>query len=122
MYPLENYYFDHVHIYTKNLNKTAEFYKLAFGAKELRELVKEKMVHLDLNGIRIVISELNEENQEGLRHFALSIDKLDDSLINTLEGLDCNVIERKQVNNISVAFIKDPTTSTTIELVSPSTK
>lgn len=115
------FHVDHVHIYTQDIDRTVQFYKDVFDAVEIRNLHGKNglLVHLDLGGVRVVVSE-SIGSTEGLGHFAISTGDLDKAT-SKLKELNIDTSELGVAGRFQNVFIKDPT-GTVIELISPSTK
>lgn len=81
------YYFDHVHVVTKDPKATADFYQRMFDAKVVESAPDGKpRIDVDLNGLTIfLLKEAPGENlpsgpagrYRGLDHFGLRVDDLD---------------------------------------------
>lgn len=119
---METFSFDHVHIYSANIETTAEFYTRVLGATEIRRVAAEaaKLIHLNLNGIRLVISECSDSCPQGLQHFAVSVDSIGESK-KMLEKFGINIDKEQEVGQFKNIFFKDPN-GVSIEIISPSTK
>lgn len=119
---MSNITLDHVHIYSAEVERTVEFYKRIFGAVEIRRIENQPtlIVHLDLRGVRLVISQCTETNAKGIGHFAIAVDELAETL-DGLRSARLAVSNTRQVNQFQNAFIKDPN-GIDIEIISPSTK
>jgi catechol 2,3-dioxygenase-like lactoylglutathione lyase family enzyme len=115
--------FDHVHIYSPNVDNMVESYERVFGATVIRrlEVNNAPLVHLNLNGIRIVISQCSDLDQDkGLQHFAMSINDLSKAKKILLEhGIE--IEKENEVNQYRNLFFKD-IDGIRIEIISPSTK
>lgn len=112
---------DHVHIYTDNITETTTFYKVIFGADEVRRIDSDNgtIVHLDVRGTRIVISKSDEGHPNGLGHFAMRTDNLDEALA-LLRQHDINISPLRTVGHFANVFIHDPS-GAVIEIISPGT-
>ncbi|MBN2239528.1 MAG: VOC family protein [Dehalococcoidales bacterium] len=102
---MPNYWFDHVHLRSADTAKTAAFYEKMFGAK----IVSSRdfgggnpMISLDLNGTSILIAPAEGEVENGLDHFGISTDNLEEAV--------------KELKEQGVTFTQD------IRVVSPTFK
>ena len=113
---------DHVHIYSDEVEQSIEFYKRMLAAVEIRRIENQSslIVHLDLGGVRLVISQCSEENPKGIGHFAVSADNFEQTLVG-LHQAGLELSKTRQVNQFQNVFIKDPH-GINIEIISPSTK
>ncbi len=77
---MPSYSFDHIHLFSHDPTKTAEFYEKVFNAKRLgiTELPSgRKIIKLDLNGVTMLISKSKDEKAPtGLLHFGIRTDDL----------------------------------------------
>jgi len=119
---MSDIFFDHVHIYTDEIDKTVEFYKRIFKATELRRIENQStlIVHLDLRGVRLVISQCSEINTKGLGHFAVTVNDFEEALRGFRQA-EMDITPTKHVKQYQNVFIKDPN-GISIEVISPSTK
>ena len=89
MIKLPKYWFDHVHLFTPDALKTAQFYETMFNAERVstKELGDGRIrVELDINGSRVLITERTAQPESaptppgagyGLGHFGLRTDNLE---------------------------------------------
>lgn len=84
-----DYRFDHVHLYAPDLQKTAAWYQEILGAKMIKESKTPKMtmLHLDLNGARLIISGPAQrpgpepgEPHIGLEHFGVKVPDMEKAI------------------------------------------
>ena len=86
---MPKYWFDHVHLFTPDALKTAQFYETMFNAERVStaELADGRIrVELDINGSRVLITERTAQPESappppgagyGLGHFGLRTDNLE---------------------------------------------
>ena len=86
---MPNYWYDHVHLFSPDSLKTAEFYEKMFNAKRVsvREFgAGRTSVELDLNGSRVLVmsrsvgpgsAPSSPETSYGLEHFGIRTDNLE---------------------------------------------
>jgi lactoylglutathione lyase len=80
---MPDYYYDHIHLVSPDVEKTAEFYEKNFDAKRvyLREAGGRKSAELNLNSSRILIAQSNgipgTGTAGGLEHFGIRTDDLE---------------------------------------------
>jgi len=80
---MPQYSFDHIHLMSSDPVKTAEFYQKTFGAvvKSTRDFGGGRItVNLDLGGVMILIGKSRDESQNGLAHFGMRTDNLDEAV------------------------------------------
>lgn len=80
---MPNYFFDHVHLRSADSEKTAEFYVNMFGATIVnkRDFGGGKtMISLDLNGTSILIAPSDDPVENGLDHFGIRTDNLEEAI------------------------------------------
>lgn len=115
--------FDHVHIFSDNVEQTVEYYKTIFQAIELRRFSDNQavMVHLSLNNSRIVVSTATADKRPGIHHYAIATDQFERA-IERIKKTNC-VFESEIIQNglYRTIFFRDPNNVIT-ELISPSTK
>ena len=77
---MPNYWYDHVHLFSPDPVKTAQFYEKMFGAKQIsmHEFGDGRvMVNLNLNGTTLLVSQPRGDSlQAGLDHFGIRTDDL----------------------------------------------
>jgi lactoylglutathione lyase len=89
---MPQYYFDHIHLMSSDPLKTAEFYQKTFNAKIVssRDFGGGRItVNLNLGGVTILIGKSRDESQNGLAHFGMRTDKLDEA-VSELKGKGVN--------------------------------
>ena len=113
---MPSFEFHHVHLYSPDPMKTAEFYEKFFGATRRRpdREVSEGSyaLQLELNGTGIYIRSQREgatipsDPVRGLEHFGLSTDDVQ----GTVEDLKANGFEIviRNPNNPYIAFVRGP--------------
>jgi catechol 2,3-dioxygenase-like lactoylglutathione lyase family enzyme len=78
---MPKYQFDHVHVYTRDPDKTSEFYQKMFGAviENKVDLGGGKIaVTLDIKGTKLLVSTpWNQDDPLGLSHFGIRTDNLE---------------------------------------------
>ena len=82
---MQKLHFDHVHFYSPDPEKTAEFYVQMLGAEKLevrQESEEHTVVVLKLDGIRIIVSTPWDADSDsyGLDHFGMTTDDLDGAI------------------------------------------
>ncbi|MFC2038906.1 VOC family protein [Chloroflexota bacterium] len=87
---MAKYAFDHIHLFSNDPKKTAEFYTENFGATEkgVREMGNGRItVMLDLDGMSLLISQPRDgAGATGLVHFGLKTDDLEKSVGSLKDG------------------------------------
>jgi len=85
---MPQYFFDHIHLMSSDPMKTAEFYQKTFGAKLVssRDFGGGRItVNLNLGGVTVLIGKSRDESQNGLAHFGMRTDKLEEA-VSELKG------------------------------------
>jgi len=80
---LAKYSFDHIHLMSPDPVKTAEFYKEMFGATIVssRDMGGGRVVvSLKLDAITVLISKSAADGQNGLVHFGMRADNLEEAV------------------------------------------
>ena len=80
---MPKFWFDHVHLRSADPDKTAAFYENMFGAKVVNRMEFGEgrvMVSLDLAGTSILIAPADGEVENGLDHFGISTDNLEEAV------------------------------------------
>ncbi|MDP2920068.1 MAG: VOC family protein [Dehalococcoidia bacterium] len=80
---MAKYSFDHIHLMSPDPVKTAEFYQKMFNAALLssRDFGNGGVVvHLKLDGVIILISRTAADGQNGLVHFGVRTDNLEEAV------------------------------------------
>ena len=102
---------NHVHIKTKDPEKTAKFYVETMGATIIGKAGKNGL-RIDLHGLHMNISDfLTEQTREqkyGIEHIAIDTDELD-SLVKKLADRGINILEQTVVSGgRRVCFFEGP--------------
>ena len=81
---MPNYSFDHVHLFSQDPLKTAEFYEKMLGATHIGTRDRGNglvSINLNLNGTPILVSNTPGDNaQTGLGHFGIQTDNLEEAV------------------------------------------
>ena len=110
---MPDYWFDHIHLMSSKPTKTAEFYEKMFGATRVSTLDLgdgRDMVNLDLNGMRILITQrMSDDGQTGLAHFGIRTDNLDEA-VNDLKarGVEFTLGSREVRPGLKISFFLAP--------------
>jgi catechol 2,3-dioxygenase-like lactoylglutathione lyase family enzyme len=115
------YSYDHIHLRTKDLRGTAEFYQRMFGAHITGELVQsdgQPRIDLEINGLAVFIARVPpeadtlsspEEAHLGLDHFGLRVDNLEAAASELKQrGVSFASEPRVVRPGLKVAFIQCP--------------
>ena len=103
--------FNHLHLKTKDADKTVQFYVDTFGAKILNKNPRGGY-RIDLLGLELNVSPFLEEQKRkqmyGMEHLAIDTDELD-SLIAKLEAQGIHILEKTVVSGgRRVCFFEGP--------------
>ena len=80
---MPHYYFDHIHLMSSDPVKTGDFYVKAFGATVVssRDAGGGRItVKLNLAGVTVLIGKSRDESQNGLTHFGIRTDNLEEAV------------------------------------------
>ena len=102
---------NHVHLKTKDPDKTAQFYVDTLGAKIVSKNATGGY-RLDLHGLSLNVSRFLEqqkrEQKYGMEHIAIDTDELD-SLVEKLKGQGIHILEQTEVSGgRRVCFFEGP--------------
>ena len=102
---------NHVHIKTKDPEKTARFYVETLGAKIIGK-AGENGFRLDLHGLTLnvtdVLKQQTREQKYGIEHIAIDTDELD-NVIGKLKAQGINILEQTIVSGgRRVCFFEGP--------------
>ena len=102
---------NHVHLKTRNPDKTVQFYVDTFGAKILNKNARGGY-RIDLLGLELNVSnfleEQTREQKYGMEHIAIDTDELD-ALVKKLEAQGIRILEKTVVSGgRRVCFFEGP--------------
>jgi predicted enzyme related to lactoylglutathione lyase len=106
--------FDHIHLYSSDPHKTAEFYVKTFGAEKIGSNTDPKgrtMVDLRMNGVNIKISHPWDpavKDFRSLDHFGVVTDNLDAAIAELKSRGTKFVMEKTSVPVADIAFFTGP--------------
>jgi catechol 2,3-dioxygenase-like lactoylglutathione lyase family enzyme len=120
-----SYTFDHVHLNAPDVPATVSFYERVFGLRSIRTFEANGITfaHLDLNGVRIVItSRIPQTGGRGnaIDHFALHVPNLREAIAELRDKGVEFLSDYAEVGVYATAFIRAPD-GVVIEILSPST-
>ena len=102
---------NHVHLKTKNPEKTAKFYVDTLGAKIVSGPNANGGYRIDLHGLELNISRFLEQKRKqiyGMEHIAIDTDELD-NLVAKLKAQGINILEETVVSGgRRVCFFEGP--------------
>jgi len=114
------YRYDHMHLRTRDVKKTAEYYRDTFGAKIVESIQSDgrPRTDLDLDGLTIFIASVHAEAKTpnapaepyiGLDHFGLRVDDMD-AAVGELKrrGAQFSMEPRTIRPGVRIAFIQAP--------------
>ncbi len=117
-----------MHVYSADVDQTVDFYIKVFGATEIRRI--GSLVHLSFGNVRLVVSEASDDHPPGIGHFAVGGVNL--VIEEAKRDFDAVAISDMRVvkGNASAGgrvlyqnfFVRDPTSGSIIEIISPSTR
>ena len=118
---MQRFRFDHVHLYSPDPVKTAEFYVQMFGAEKLgvrQESAEHTVVELLLDGIKVIVSNPWDAYSDayGLDHFGLVTDDLDAGIAELKAKGVKFVMEKTSLDVADISFLEAPE-NTIIELM-----
>lgn len=115
-----SYRYDHMHIRSRDVKKTAEYYHRVFGATILESVQSDgkPRTDLDLDGLTIFIAPVAPdaavpaapaEPYEGLDHFGLRVDDMDAAVAELRRrGADFAMEPRTIRPGVRIAFVRAP--------------
>ena len=118
---MQRFRFDHVHLYSPDPVKAAEFYVQMFGAEKLevrQESTEHTVVELLLDGIKIIVSSPWDADSDtyGLDHFGLVTDDLDAGIAELKAKGVKFVMEKTSLDVADISFLEAPE-NTIIEVI-----
>jgi catechol 2,3-dioxygenase-like lactoylglutathione lyase family enzyme len=114
------YRYDHMHLRTRDVKKTAEYYRDTFGAKIVESIQSDgrPRTDLDLDGLTIFIASVHAEAKTpnapaepyiGLDHFGLRVDDMDEAVAELKRrGAQFSMEPRTIRPGVRIAFIQAP--------------
>jgi catechol 2,3-dioxygenase-like lactoylglutathione lyase family enzyme len=111
---MQNLRFDHIHLYSSDPHKTAEFYVKTLGAKQLgsnTDFEGRTVVDLIMNGINVKIShpwEPGSQVEHSLDHFGMITDNLDAAIAELKSQGVKFVMEKTSVPTANISFFTGP--------------
>jgi lactoylglutathione lyase len=114
------YRYDHMHLRTRDVKKTAEYYQRVFGAKILESIQSDgkPRTDLDLDGLTIFIAPVAPETAIpsaptepyiGLDHFGLRVDNMETAVAELKRrGATFKMEPRTIRPGVKIAFIEAP--------------
>jgi predicted enzyme related to lactoylglutathione lyase len=115
--------FDHVHLYSPDPEKAADFYVEMFGAEKLdvrQESAEHTVVVLVLDGIKIIVSSPWDADSDtyGNDHFGLATDDLEAAIAELkAKGVEFTM-EKTSVPGTDISFLSAPDNAV-IEVIEP---
>ena len=102
---------NHVHLKTRDPEKTAKFYVDTLGAKIVSQ-AGNGGYRLDLHGLSLNVTKFIEaqtrEQKYGMEHIAIDTDELD-SVVEKLKGQGINILEQTEISGgRRVCFFEGP--------------
>jgi len=110
---MPNYYFDHVHLISRNPAQTAEFYQQRFNAKKVNEIDLgngRTVINLNLGGVTMLISPpARDDAPTGLIHFGIRTDNLEGA-VTELKANDVKFTQEiREINpEFKISFLVAP--------------
>ena len=114
------YRYDHMHLRSRDVKKTAEYYRDVFGAEIVESIQSDgrPRTDLDLNGLTIFIAPVPPEATTppapaepyiGLDHFGLRVDDMDEAVAELKRrGAHFTVEPRTIRPGVRIAFVQAP--------------
>ena len=114
------YRYDHMHVRSRDVKKTAEYYHRMFDAKIVESIQSDgkPRTDLDLNGLTIFIAAVRPDAAVppapadayvGLDHFGLRVDDMDDAVAELKRrGADFMMEPRTIRPGVKIAFVRAP--------------
>ena len=114
------YRYDHMHLRSRDVKKTAEYYHRVFGAEILESIQSDgrPRTDLDLNGLTIFIAPVSPdaaipsaptEPYVGLDHFGLRVENMDEAVAELKRrGASFKMEPRTIRPGVRIAFVEAP--------------
>jgi lactoylglutathione lyase len=114
------YRYDHMHVRSRDVKKTAEYYRRMFDARIVESIQSDgkHRTDLDLNGLTIFIAPVPAEATipsaprdpyEGLDHFGLRVENMDEAVAELKRrGADFMMEPRAIRPGVRIAFVRAP--------------
>jgi len=114
------YRYDHMHLRTRDVKKTAEYYRDVFDAKIVESIQSDgrPRTDLDLNGLTIFIAPVAPEATTppaaaepyiGLDHFGLRVDDMDEAVAELKRRGATFTLEPRTIRpGVRIAFVQAP--------------
>ena len=114
------YRYDHMHVRSRDVKKTAEYYRQMFDAEIVESIQSDgrPRTDLDLNGLTIFIAAVPPdaavppaptEPYVGLDHFGLRVDDMDEAVAELKRrGADFMIEPRTIRPGVRIAFVRAP--------------
>jgi lactoylglutathione lyase len=114
------YRYDHMHLRSRDVKKTAEYYRDTFGAKIVDSIQSDgrPRTDLDLDGLTIFIAPVHAEAKTpnapaepyiGLDHFGLRVDDMDEAVAELKRrGAQFSMEPRTLRPGVRIAFVQAP--------------
>ena len=115
-----SYRYDHMHLRSRDVKKTAEYYRDTFGAKIVESVQSDgrPRTDLDLNGLTIFIAPVSPEAKTppapaepyiGLDHFGLRVDDMDEAVAELKRRGAHFTLEPRTIRpGVKIAFVQAP--------------
>ena len=116
----QTYRYDHMHVRSRDVKKTAEYYHRMFDARIVESIQSDgkPRTDLDLNGLTIFIAPVPAEATvpsaprdpyEGLDHFGLRVENMDEAVAELKRrGADFMMEPRAIRPGVRIAFVRAP--------------
>jgi lactoylglutathione lyase len=111
---MASFKFDHIHVYSPDPHKSAEFYIKTFGAEKTGSNTDPKgrtIVDLMMNGVNLKIShpwEPGAKDVRALDHFGVITENLDAAIIELKKQGYKFVMEKTSVPTANISFFEGP--------------
>ena len=112
--------YDHIHLRTRDLEATAEYYARVFGAEVLRSVQSDgqSRIDLDIDGLTLFLAKVAEDEDVheapaepylGLDHFGFTVDNLDEAAAELKQrGAEFTVEPFQLRPGVKIAFVLAP--------------
>ena len=112
--------YDHIHLRSRDLEATAEYYSRVFGAQVLRSVQSDgqSRIDLDIDGLTLFLAKVGEgedvpeapaEPYLGLDHFGFTVDNLEEAAAELKQrGAEFTVEPFQLRPGVKIAFVLAP--------------
>lgn len=101
---------DHIHLHVQNLSDATALFQEVLQAQYVRRFFAgtKEIVQLDLGGVKLSFSSVNEERPPGINHLGISTKDLDETVSQLLQRGWRTTSDRQQTARSRIQFVESP--------------